>query len=65
MSGRRNKLQKVVNSGGKQFRRPPGSAGPDLFPGSIVAHGRQKYMDTDKDSQANKGEQANSQEKDI
>jgi hypothetical protein len=30
-----------------------------------VAHGRQKYMNTDKDRQANKGEQSNSQEKDI
>jgi hypothetical protein len=30
-----------------------------------MAHGRQEYMNTDKDRQTNKGEKANSQEKDI
>jgi hypothetical protein len=57
MSGRRNKLQKVVNSGR--------SAGPNLLPGGIVANGREKDMNADEDDQASKGEQANSHEKDI
>ena len=65
MSGRSNKLQKVVNLGGKESQRPRRSTGPNLLPGSIVANRRQEYMNTDKDRQANQGEQANSQEKDI
>src|SRR6266851_2113716 len=64
MSRRRNKLQKVVNSS-RYPTRPRRSAGPNLLPGSIVANGRQKRMNTDEDRQGNKSEQADGQEKNI
>src|ERR1700738_286319 len=66
MSRRRNKLQKVVNSSRMGFPRGQRrSASPNLLPGSIVANGSQEDMNTDEDSQGNKREQANGQEKHI
>ena len=61
MSRRRNKLQKVVNSSWIESH----AAGPNLFPRSMVPNGSQEYMNTNEDSQGNKGEQTDGQEKNI